>query len=136
MTTWTATVTFVTFAYAGRFQGFEKAVDNFADSAPFYYSWKETNHRYTTIFRIKLNSLTKKNKILRYLRKLHDQDDNLQWCIVKTSAEAYDSDSSSDEYDGVYTTRSDTVWADSLKIESNLSKHVQSEEIILYQMWE
>ena len=109
-TTWHIRVTFLNLTYSTGHPGaFDRAVDNFCDKVPFYLKWNDHYRGNTQHFTIKLTSRTSKNKVLRYLRKLHESDDNLMWCIVKKSEDYYDSDSSSDEYDGVHTLRSESL---------------------------
>ena len=109
-TVWHARVTFLSFSYNTHYpDSYDRAVDKFADTVPFSVKWHEHYRGHTTHFTIKLTSQTSKNKVLRYLRKLHEKDNNLQWCIVKKTEDLYDSDSSSDEYDGVHTLRSESL---------------------------
>jgi len=109
-TNWTAKVTFLSLSYNGvGYHAYDAAVTKFSEKAPYSLLWKESEGRYTTHFTARFTSRAKKNKVLRYLRKWHETDSNIQWSIVKKSDDYYDSDSSSDEYDWVHTSRSDTV---------------------------
>ena len=103
-TVWTASVTFLSFTYQIRHpNAYDDAIEKFLEHVPLSNLWKESCRTYSTNYTIKLTSRTKKNKVLRYLRKLHKKDDNLQWYIEKESEDFFGSDSSSDDYDGVHT---------------------------------
>lgn len=109
-TYWTARITFVSFTYSsGHVGAYDKAVDDFYEDAPFSNLWHERCSDHTTHIYIRLTSRTKKNKVLRYIRKFEEKDSNIMWRVVKYSDDIYESDSSSDEYDWVHTLRSGTI---------------------------
>ena len=104
MPVWKASVTFNSLLYqaqGGSVVG--NAINNFVDNVPYSPFWKERGGRHFIGYTLKFKSRTKKNKVLKFLRKLHEKDDNLQWYIEKDAADYFDSDSSSDEYDDVHT---------------------------------
>jgi hypothetical protein len=106
-TVWTARVTFLSFSY--RVGNYDRAIDDFTSEVPYYPIWHQNSRSNVTHLSVTLTTRKKKNKVLKFIRKFHEKDSNILWCIVKfpgdDDSDYYDSDSSSDEYDGVHQVR-------------------------------